>query len=116
MARAMSISTRSSADSDHEGSHEDLPVSSPRVCQCENQLAHWDWNGQPRPNLPECCRPAIRNGAAHLQMASEIAVGDSEISVQLFKHILMANTLTRFYDCNRRRGKSDCPVRLRGGR
>jgi hypothetical protein len=26
------------------------------ICQCENQLAHWDWAGRELSNLPEPCR------------------------------------------------------------
>src|SRR5271156_3262414 len=40
---------------------ETLSMSSPGICQCENQLAHWDWAGREHENLPEQCRrrPAI---------------------------------------------------------
>ena len=77
-----------SADSHYKGS-EGSPVSegSPAsdgsplssVCQCENQLAHWDWAGRPHPNLPERCWPA--RAATSLQVVSHIAVNDGKISV-----------------------------------
>ena len=54
----------STGDRHHEDLDEGSPVSSPRVCQCENQLAHWDWAGRPHADLPECCRPAVENGYA----------------------------------------------------
>ena len=28
----------------------------PQWCDCENQLAHWNWNGVPHENLPELCK------------------------------------------------------------
>ena len=76
MAPAITTSTCSLEDRHHEDSDEGPPVSSPRVCQCENQLAHWDWAGRPHPDLPECCRPAV--GYPH------IPVGDGKISVQQY--------------------------------
>jgi hypothetical protein len=80
MAPAIPTSTCSSEDRYHEDSDEDSPVSSPRVCQCENQLAHFDWAGRPHPDLPECCRPAV----GYATMASHIAVDDGKISVQQY--------------------------------
>ena len=70
----------SSEDRHHEGSGEGLPMSSPMVCQCENQLAHWDWAGRPHPNLPECCRSTI----ADAMMATLIPVNDGKILVQQY--------------------------------
>ena len=76
MAPAIPTSTCSSEDRHHEDSDEGSPVSSPgpRVCQCENQLAHWDWAGRLHPNLPECCRPANGKGPG------DVAVDDGKIS------------------------------------
>ena len=64
----------------HEDSDGGSPVLSPKVCQCGNQLAHWDWAGGPHPDLPECCWPAVEIGYA--TMVSHIPVNDSKISVQ----------------------------------
>lgn len=68
---APAVSECSSVDS--EGS-EASPMSSPRVCRCQNQLAHWDWAGRLHPNLPECCRPANGKGPG------DVAVDDGKIS------------------------------------
>ncbi|KAF8805281.1 hypothetical protein BYT27DRAFT_7258386 [Phlegmacium glaucopus] len=58
-------------------------MSSPTKCQCENQLAHWDWDGRPYPNLPEPCqRQAIENDASvPIQMASQVAGKDGSVLV-----------------------------------
>ena len=71
-----------SADSHYEGSEgspvsDGLPMSS--VCQCKNQLTHWDWAGRPHPNLSEQCW--LARAATPLQVASHIAVNDGKISV-----------------------------------
>jgi hypothetical protein len=45
-----------------DGSHEDSSEESLTIpCVCENQLAHYDWNGDPHMDLPEQCRLTIRN-------------------------------------------------------
>lgn len=80
MAPAIPTSTCSSEDRHYEGSDKGSPVSSSSVCQCGNQLAHWDWAGRPHPDLPECCRPAVAIGYA--TMASHIPVNDGKISVR----------------------------------
>jgi hypothetical protein len=83
---ASAISTCNSPEGHHEASDVDeaSPPSSP-ICQCENQLAHWDWAGNPHPNLPKCCQPdaafVTRLKTAHLQTAED----DGKISVQLLK-------------------------------
>lgn len=78
------ISMYGSTDSQHEASPVHMPT--PGVCHCGNQLAHWDWAGRPHPNLPAWCRPAIGNeDATPFQMASDIAVNDGKLSVQLSK-------------------------------
>ena len=82
MAPATPTSRCNSEDRHHEDSDEGSPVSSSMVCQCENQLAHWDWAGRPHPNLPECCWPAVANGYAI--MVSHIPVNDGKISVQQY--------------------------------
>jgi hypothetical protein len=60
MAPAISIRSASPIDSPSEEAKAlSAPTSSPRICRCENQLAHWDWAGRPHPNLPEECRPRV---------------------------------------------------------
>lgn len=29
------------------------------VCDCQNQLAHWNWNGVPHEDLPELCKRSM---------------------------------------------------------
>ena len=53
MAPAIFIRSASSIGSPSE---ETLSMSSPGICQCENQLAHWDWAGRPHEDLPLQCR------------------------------------------------------------
>lgn len=31
----------------------------PEMCDCQNQLGHWDWSGVPRKNLPELCKRSM---------------------------------------------------------
>ena len=82
MAPAIPTLTCSLEDCHHQDSDEGSPVSSPRVCQCENQLAHWDWAGRLHPDLPECCWPAVAIGYA--KMLSHIPANDGKISVQQY--------------------------------
>ena len=77
MAPAIPTSSCSSEERYHEDSDEGSPVSSPRECQCGNQLAHFDWAGRPYPNLPECCRPAVG-------YIPHIAVDGGKIPVQQY--------------------------------
>ena len=76
--------SRCNSEDCHEVSDEVSPVSliSSMVCQCENQLAHWDWAGRLHPNLPECCWPSVANGYAI--MVSHIPVNNGKISVQQY--------------------------------
>jgi hypothetical protein len=34
----------------------DITSSEPEMCDCQNQLGHWDWNGVPHEDLPELCK------------------------------------------------------------
>ena len=94
MAPAIPTSTCSLEDRHHEDSDEGSPVSSPgpRVCQCENQLAHWDWAGRPHPDLPECCRPAVAN-----RYATMVHIPANDSKIYQFSSILIV-VLTRFCD------------------
>lgn len=57
-AMALVPALRRSASASFVGSpSEENQPSSPRICQCENQLAHYDWAGRWHPNLPKECRP-----------------------------------------------------------
>lgn len=29
------------------------------MCDCQNQLGHWDWNGVPHEDLPELCKRSM---------------------------------------------------------
>lgn len=29
------------------------------ICGCQNQLAHWDWNGIPHKDLPKLCKQSL---------------------------------------------------------
>lgn len=82
---ASAISTRNSPDGLHENSDEieTPPLSSP-ICECQNQLAHWDWAGRPRPNLPKCCQPS-KEMLTFLQTGADVG----KISVQLLKQWLI---------------------------
>ena len=31
----------------------------PKMCNCQNQLGHWDWNGVPHKDLPELCKRSM---------------------------------------------------------
>jgi hypothetical protein len=31
----------------------------PEMCDCQNQLGHWDWNGVPHEKLPELCKRSM---------------------------------------------------------
>jgi hypothetical protein len=31
----------------------------PEMCDCQNQLGHWDWSGVPHENLPELCKRSM---------------------------------------------------------
>jgi hypothetical protein len=33
--------------------------SQPEMCDCQNQLGHWDWDGVPRENLPKICQRSM---------------------------------------------------------
>jgi hypothetical protein len=35
--------------------------SQPEMCDCQNQLGHWDWNGVPHEDLPELCKRSMGN-------------------------------------------------------
>ena len=48
----------SSVGSPHQGSLH----STMSICSCENQLAYWDWNSVPHPNLPERCKRTLDIG------------------------------------------------------
>jgi hypothetical protein len=39
----------------------DMYCSSPEPthCDCQNQLGHYDWNGNTRENLPELCKKTM---------------------------------------------------------
>ena len=30
-----------------------------KMCDCQNQLGHWDWNGVPHEDLPELCKRSM---------------------------------------------------------
>jgi hypothetical protein len=68
-------------------SDEASQVESPRVCRCENQLAHWDWAGRLHSDLPEWCRPAVGNGPRALTPLEmdyhTVDDGKGKLSVQL---------------------------------
>ena len=34
-------------------------ISSPEMCDCQNQLGHWDWNGVPHQKLPDSCKRSM---------------------------------------------------------
>jgi len=34
----------------------------PTTCDCQNQRAHWDWNGVVHADLPELCRRTMGIG------------------------------------------------------
>ena len=58
----MSSSPANSRDtSPSNDSRDDSSVSQPEpmICSCQNQLAHWDWEGVLHKNLPELCRQFI---------------------------------------------------------
>ena len=64
-------------------------VESSRVCRCENQLAHWDWNGRLHSNFSEWCQPAVGNGPLALTPletnSQTVDDGNGKTSVQLLK-------------------------------
>jgi hypothetical protein len=31
----------------------------PKMCDCENQLGHWNWIGVPHKDLPELCKRSM---------------------------------------------------------
>ena len=61
-----------------------FPLSSPTKCQCENQLAHWDWKGTICPNLPEKCWQTLTLGSPVQSetICSSVYVNNSYIYVQ----------------------------------
>jgi hypothetical protein len=81
------MSTTDSSDRDFEisGSQGSASSRSSSVCSCQNQLAHYDWGGRLRPNLPRRCQP-------HLLSAT---IGAGKKLVQLFV-VAITNYLPEF--------------------
>lgn len=50
-----SANVRDSSPLDDSGDESGISQE-PTICDCQNQLAHYDWNGVPLKNLPELCR------------------------------------------------------------
>jgi len=42
-----------------ENDREISPISEPTMCDCQNQLGHYDWSGAPLDDLPELCRKTM---------------------------------------------------------
>jgi len=36
-----------------------IALPEPIMCNCQNQLGHWDWNGVPHEDLPELCKWSV---------------------------------------------------------
>lgn len=49
----------------------------PTMCDCQNQLGHFDWNGVPRENLPDLCMRTMgitaENRPISLKMGKQIS-------------------------------------------
>ena len=60
----MSLSTLYYGGSDDHDSNSQ-PV--PTVCDCQNQLGHYDWNGDLHKDLPDLCKKTIGLSAEESQ-------------------------------------------------
>jgi hypothetical protein len=60
----MSSSPIKLCNSTYSSDFEDVHTSpEPEMCDCQNQLGHFDWSGNPHENLPELCRRTLGIGA-----------------------------------------------------
>ena len=49
-------------NSTYTSGFEDMYGDEPAICDCHNQLGHYDWSGNQLENLPELCRRTLGIG------------------------------------------------------
>ena len=93
----------SSEGSPRENSSEFLSTTLPTMCLCENQLAHYNWDGRIHPDLPSPCKRVV--GIRKWAVATVRSQDDTERESKhgLVVDAMVTDILTRLSIYTRRR-------------
>jgi len=103
---ALSSEACSSEGSPRENSSEFLSTTLPTMCLCENQLAHYTWDGRIHPDLPLPCKRVVGIRSHKWAVASPVRSQDDterESKHGLVVDPMVTDILTRLSIYTRRR-------------
>jgi len=88
---ALSSEACSSEGSPHKNSSEFLSTTLPMMCLCENQLAHYNWDGRIHPDLPLPCKRVV--GIRSRKQAVAIPMRSQDDTERESKHGLVVDPM-----------------------